>query len=988
MNKHGDNQEAAKNDWEQRAALKRSHEQGNGGLGKKNVEVYQDGRQELQMDSIVGIVCKGSTGSIWGRLPSILPTRQAEITIGETGKPFTMFTLPTISVAMRLLLLTVPASLISAAPAAAPAGTHQLEVRQGSGYWLADIKHQGKIFNGTEGYTIFRNVKDSQYGAVGDGNADDTEAINKAMSDGTRCGLGCDSDTKTPAIVYFPAGTYKVTKPIQQYYFTQMIGDPTNPPTIKADASFTGMAVVDSDPYEDSGANWFVNQNNFYRQIRNFVIDITALPSSAGACIHWQVAQATSLQNIVFNMVKDTSPANQQKGVFMDNGSGGFMTNLTFNNGGFGAWLGNQQFTTRDLVFNGCNTAFFMNWNWGWTLKSATINNAQTAIDISSGTTNQSVGSLIVLDTTISNTPIGINTSFALNPESAPVMAGTLYLENVDMSQSVPTAVQDYTGTKVLDGNTVIKSWGQGSSVTGSSASRIQKTLSAPSKDNSLLANGKIFERSKPQYETLASSSFVSVLGAGAVGDGNTDDTAAIQKAMDSIQDGQVLFFDHGFYRVTDTIKVPKNIKIVGEVWPVIAANGTGFGDPTKPKPVFQVGQPGDSGAVEMSDLVFGNMGPAPGAVLIEWNLQSQQGASGLWDVHARVGGYNGTNQGMNCYHDNATQFASKDQTYKTDCQGVFLMMHITSSASNTYLENTWFWTADHSLDTGGSPQIDIYTGRGVLIESAGPTWLYGTASEHSVLYNYQLNNAKNLFMGMIQTETPYFQPNPVAPNGISGSLDSDPKFSCTGDDTTCDAWGLRIVNSSGINVYGGGLYSFFNNYGQDCLTADPQNCQQNMVAVDGSSDIHLFALSTKASVNMVTENDGQTSDAKDADNRGTFAAVLLEWTDGGSTGGSGSPAPAGSSSAASSVAAPSSAAASSAVASSAVASSAVASSAVAAPSAAAPPAAGPQAAAPQAAAPPAANNAPSPAGSPAVATKVDVMYTTVMATVTVTATA
>ena len=788
------------------------------------------------------------------------------------------------SAAMRLLLLVAPAAFVSAAPAAKPATDHQLESRQTSSYWLSTIARQGKVYNNTGYGPIYRNVKDSPYGAAGDGVTDDTNAINLAISAGGRCGLGCDSSTKNPAIIYFPPGKYKVSKPIVQYYFTQLIGDAIDPPTLLADASFTGMAVIDSDPYEDNGANWYINQNNFYRQVRNFVIDITALPSSQGAGIHWQVAQATSLQNITFNMVKDSSPANQQKGIFMDNGSGGFMSDLTFNGGGFGAWLGNQQFTTRNMVFNGCNTAFFMNWNWGWTLKSASINNCQVGVDIASSPANQTVGSLVFIDSQISNTPVGVNTSYSLNPESVPAEGGSLYMENVDMSTNVPTAVQSHTGTQILAGNTVISSWRQGNSYTGSTSSRVQAAMSVPSKSASLMAGNKIFERSKPQYESVAASSFISVMKSGAVGDGNTDDTQAIQKVFDNIQSGQIVYFDHGIYRVTDTIKVPSNVKITGEIWPVIAANGSTFGDPTNPKPVFQVGQPGDSGAVEMSDLVFGNMGPAPGAVLIEWNLKSAQGASGVWDVHARVGGYNGTFQGMNCYHNENITFADKSQEYKTDCQGVFTMLHITPSSSGAYFENTWFWTADHSLDTGGSPQIDIFTGRGVLIEGDGPTWLVGTASEHSVLYNYELNAAQNVWMGMIQSESPYFQPNPVAPQGISGSLASDPTFNCQADDTTCDSWGLRIVNSSSVYVYGGGLYSFFNNYGQDCLTDNPQDCQKNMVAIDGSSDVHLFSLTTKASVNMITENDGAISDAKDADNRGVFGAVVVDWSDGGSS--------------------------------------------------------------------------------------------------------
>lgn len=74
---------------------------------------------------------------------------------------------------------------------------------------------------------------------------------------------------------------------------------------------------------------------------------------------------------------------------------------------------------------------------------------------------------------------------------------------------------------------------------------------------------------------------------------------------------------------MSDTVQVPKNIKITGECWPLIMALGTGFSDWNNPKPVWRVGNPGDVGDVEMSELVFETIGPAVGAILVEWNLQS-----------------------------------------------------------------------------------------------------------------------------------------------------------------------------------------------------------------------------------------------------------------------------------------------------------------------------------------------------------------------------
>jgi hypothetical protein len=59
----------------------------------------------------------------------------------------------------------------------------------------------------------------------------------------------------------------------------------------------------------------------------------------------------------------------------MENSSGGFMSDLTFNRGVIGAFVGNQQFTSSRMVFNGCSTAVVMNFNWLWTFTAITINN-------------------------------------------------------------------------------------------------------------------------------------------------------------------------------------------------------------------------------------------------------------------------------------------------------------------------------------------------------------------------------------------------------------------------------------------------------------------------------------------------------------------------------------------------------------------------------------------------------------------------------------
>ena len=181
---------------------------------------------------------------------------------------FSSFSTAALFVTLRFLLLSVSTSPVEAVPMASTSAnttTPKKVASTSSSYWVANIQRQGTVaFGNDTSYKVFRNVQD--YGATGDGTTDDTVAINAAITDGNRCGEGCDSSTTTPAIVYFPPGTYLVSKPIIQYYYTQFIGDAITLPTLKASASFTGIAVIDSDPYDNSGNNWYTNQNNFYRQ--------------------------------------------------------------------------------------------------------------------------------------------------------------------------------------------------------------------------------------------------------------------------------------------------------------------------------------------------------------------------------------------------------------------------------------------------------------------------------------------------------------------------------------------------------------------------------------------------------------------------------------------------------------------------------------------------------------------------------------------------
>jgi glucan 1,3-beta-glucosidase len=206
-------------------------------------------------------------------------------------------------------------------------------------YWYEWIAHRGLAPYNAQGsaYQVYRNVK--TFGAkgmlppldtegiadypLGDGVTDDTAAINAAIASGSRCkpgapGVGCQSSTTSPAVIYFPAGTYLISSPIVSYYMTQMIGNFHAMPVLKATVGFSGIALVDGDPYLSADPA-YGTINVFYRQVRNLVFDLTSIPAGTLARgIHWPTAQATSLQNCVFKMSQ--ASGNQHIGVFIENG--------------------------------------------------------------------------------------------------------------------------------------------------------------------------------------------------------------------------------------------------------------------------------------------------------------------------------------------------------------------------------------------------------------------------------------------------------------------------------------------------------------------------------------------------------------------------------------------------------------------------------------------------------------------------------------------
>ncbi|KAH7017946.1 pectate lyase superfamily protein-domain-containing protein [Microdochium trichocladiopsis] len=732
-------------------------------------------------------------------------------------------------------------------------------------WWMQGLKHLGSVPWGPDAsYKTYRNVID--YGADPTGSKDSTAAIQKAIDDGKRCGANCNGSTVKNAIVYFPPGRYLVSKSISVLFGTQIIGDANDPPTIVASASYIGLGVLSTDVYVENGGvgpdgnalEWYINTARFYGQIRNIKIDITATdPTAYVAALHYQMAQATDISQVTIVM----KPGTTHQGIYAENGSGGVMSDMTFIGGNFGIYGGAQQFSASRMTFNGCSTGVQLIWDWGWSWKSVSMNNVGTGFRLYNDGDASLPGSVSIIDSILT----GISKA------------------GIEMVMPSDSMDKGYTGLRLIMSNSTGRGTGYiilapgyyHTYVIGSTyfkgvrtwSRRAQYYTREPSllgPARSGLAVAPYLERARPQYQDRAPGDFVHLKDLGARGDGSTDDTAAIQAAFSRYGDGsKVIYVDAGSYIIKDTVLIPPGAKVVGETWSQLVATGAKFGDAMKPVPMLKVGSEGDVGSVELQDLILTSRGPTPGLVVMEWNIAADfPGSAGLWDVHVRLGGAVGTQLTP------AECPPIRSGLNPASCQVASMMLHVTRRASG-YFDNVWLWVGDHQIDDpklddplNNMDQITVYCARGMLIESQKATWLYGTASEHSVMYQYNFEGAMNVFSTMLQTETPYYQPTPKPPAPFAATVGiaskSDPFYDCQGGPADgCDAsYAVVMRRSQSIHISTAGTYSWFSTYTQDCISS--QTCQKNLwlIGANNGDNVRIEQLITIGAKHMFATRD------------------------------------------------------------------------------------------------------------------------------------
>jgi hypothetical protein len=174
-------------------------------------------------------------------------------------------------------------------------------------YWFDEQDHnqQGAGFAPyakTSLYPVYRNVMD--YSVVNDGSGDQTPKLQKAIDDdgvgGSRKGQGV---TRYPAQIYLPGGVYQLGSTLNLTLGTIIVGNPLNPPIIKAAPDFRGDYLIMG--YDSHGGN---PETSFAMLVKNVIIDTTTLsPDRHFTALQWGVAQGSGLTNVKIRMPKSST---------------------------------------------------------------------------------------------------------------------------------------------------------------------------------------------------------------------------------------------------------------------------------------------------------------------------------------------------------------------------------------------------------------------------------------------------------------------------------------------------------------------------------------------------------------------------------------------------------------------------------------------------------------------------------------------------------
>jgi hypothetical protein len=558
-----------------------------------------------------------------------------------------------------------------------------------------------------------------------DGRADDSAAVQAAIDRAAKDGAG--------GIVFVPQGRYRLSRTIHVWPGVRVLGyGPTRPVFLlgpdtpgfqqgiavmvmftgarPGDAARTGARIPFPPPggvppdaaIADAGAG------RFYSAMSNIDFEIGA-GNPAAIAVRFHTAQHSYLSHMDFRIGSGlaalTQIGNEAEDLHFHGGRYAILTEKTSP-----AW----QFTLIDSSFEGQREAAIREHEAGLTLIRDTFRHERVAIDIDPQYSDQ----LWVKDCRFEHVA---DAAVIISNERSPLTQ--VGFENAVLAD-VPTFARFRDSGRTVAGAGAIyrtTRFAYGLLVPGLG------TMGNIGMENDAAPLGSLPAPLPPAIPALPpATEWVNVHTLGVLGDGSTDDTAALRKAIDT---QRVLYFPSGRYIISDTLALRRDTVLVG-LHPLATRfelpDGTAaYQGAGTPKAVLMA--PAGGTTIASGIGVFSG-GINPRAVAVLWKA----GEHSLVDDVRLLGGHGSPANPYNANH-------TGDPDPRRRWDGQYPSLWVTDGGGGTFAN---IWTPDNFAQAGF-----------VVSYTTTPGHVYELSSEHHVRNEIQFDHAENWDLNAPQTE-------------------------------------------------------------------------------------------------------------------------------------------------------------------------------------------------------------------------------------------
>jgi len=584
---------------------------------------------------------------------------------------------------------------------------------------------------GASYYTVRLDDPQAVYLTRDNGAADDTGAIQRAIDQVQK--------TTRQGIVFVPEGRYRLTNTIYIWPGIRVIGYGASRPVFALPANSPGFQDPDHEKLmiffaggrNADGTARDANPGTFYSALSNIDLEIGERnPGAVGVRAHY--AQHCFLAHMDMRIGSGLAGIHE---------GGNVVEDVHFYGGRYAIWTATPspgwQFTLVDATFEGQREAAIRERAAGLTLIRPRFKNVPTTIDIDAGTHDE----LWVKDAQMEDVS---GPGVIISLESS-VMT-EINMENV-VCRDVPVFAQfRESGKRVAAPGKIydVKIFSHGLSYTDmGAAGQVRDVFES-------VALGAMPAPVKTDLPDLpARDTWVNLRSLGAKGDGATDDTEVLRKA---IAEHRTIYLPSGRYVVSDTITLQPDTVLVGlhpsETQIDLLDRTAAYQGVGNPKPLLETPAGGTN---IVTGIGLYTNGINPRAVAAKW----MAGADSMMNDVRFLGGH-GTNKldGSRDNPYNNTHTADPDLNRRWD--GQYPSLWVTNGGGGTFLD---IWTPS------------TFAQAGMLIsDTATEGRIYEMSSEHHVRHEIQIRNASNWRIYALQTEEERGEGGFALPLEIDGS--------------------------------------------------------------------------------------------------------------------------------------------------------------------------------------------------------------------------